>query len=49
MSSGPYSLLAVKILCDNSTGCDEVEDCIATEADTLIDIVCEVDLDEDWF
>ena len=43
------TLLAVKTVCDNCTGCDEVEDCFVTEADTSIDIVCEGDLDEDWF
>ena len=36
--------LAVIILCDDSTGCDEVGEYFATEADTIIDIVCEVDL-----
>ena len=30
---------AVLILCDDSTGCDEIGDCSATEADTIIDIV----------
>ena len=30
-------------LCDYST-CGEMGDCFATEADTMIDIVCEVDL-----
>ena len=33
--------LAVIILCGDSTGCDEVDDCFATEADTMVDIVCE--------
>ena len=41
------TLLAVKTVCDDSTGCDEMEDCIATEADTLIDIVYEDDFNED--
>ena len=39
--------LAVIILCDNSTGCDEMNDYFATEADIMIDIVCEVDLNKD--
>ena len=30
---------AVKILCHDSTGCDEMRDYFATEADTMIDIV----------
>ena len=30
---------AVLILCNDSTGCDEMGDYFATEADTLIDIV----------
>ena len=41
--------LAVIILCDASTGCDEVDDYFATEADTMIDVVCEVDLNKDSF
>ena len=41
------SQLAVIILCDDSTGCDEVGDCFATEADTMIDIVCEINLNKD--
>ena len=36
--------LAVIILCNESTGCDEMDQYFATEADTMIDIVCEVDL-----
>ena len=44
-----HTHLAVKILCDDSTGCDEVDDSFATEADTMIDIVCEVDLNKDSF
>ena len=32
-----------------STGCDEIGGYFATEADTMIDIVCEVDLKKDWF
>ena len=35
--------LAVSILCDDSTGCDEMDGYFAKEADTMIDIVCEVD------
>ena len=30
---------AVPILCHDSTGCDEMGDFLATEADTMIDIV----------
>ena len=37
------TLFAVIILCDNSAGCD-MDVFIATETDTIIDIVCEVDL-----
>ena len=37
---------AVIILCDDSTGCDEIAVYFATEADTMIDIVSEVDLNE---
>ena len=33
------SQLAVLILCYNSTGCDEMGDYFAIEADTMIDIV----------
>ena len=33
--------LAVIILCEDSTGCNEVDDSFATEADTMIDIVFE--------
>ena len=32
------------VIYDNSTGCDEMGVYIATEADTMIDIVCVVDL-----
>ena len=39
--------LAVIIICDDSTGCDEMDDYFATEADTMIDIVREVDLNTD--
>ena len=41
--------LAVIILYDDSTSCDEVDDYFATEADTLIYIVCENDLNKDKF
>ena len=44
-----HTHLAVIILCDDSTGCDEVDDSFATEADTVIDIVCEVDLNKESF
>ena len=40
---------AVLFLCDDSTGCDKMGDYFATEAGTIIDIVCEVDLNKDWF
>ena len=33
---------AVLMLCDYFTGCDEMGDCFAAEADTMIDIVYEV-------
>ena len=39
---------AVLILCDDSTGCGEMGDYFATEADKMIDIVCEVNLNKDW-
>ena len=32
------------ILSDGSTGCDEMDDCFAKEAGTMIYIVCDVDL-----
>ena len=35
-----YSMYAY----NDSTGCDEVDDYFATEADTMIGIVCEVDV-----
>ena len=44
-----YTQFEVLILCDNSTGCNEICDYFATEADKMIDIVCEVDLNKDWF
>ena len=40
---------AVLILCDDFTGCDEKGYDFAIEADTTNDIVCEVDLNKDWF
>ena len=39
--------LAVIILLNDSTGCDEMEDYFAIEVDTMIYIVCEVDLTND--
>ena len=44
----PYSACS-KILYDDSIGCDEVGDYFATEADTMIDIVCEDDSNKDLF
>ena len=38
---------AVKILCDDSTGCDELDNYFATEADTMIGILYEYGLDKD--
>ena len=38
---------AVFSLCNESTGCGEMGGLFATEADTMIDIVCEVDLNYD--
>ena len=38
---------ADKILSIESTGCDEVDNYFATEADTMIDMLYEYDLDED--
>ena len=35
------------ILCDDTTGCNKMGDYFATEADTMIDIVFEVDLNKD--
>ena len=40
-----FTQFAVKILCDDSTAFDEVDDYFATEADTMIDIIYEDDLD----
>ena len=42
-----FTQFAVKTLCDDSTGFDEVDDYFATEADTMIDIIYEDDLYED--
>ena len=39
---------AVLILCDDFTGCDKMGDYFATEADTMINIVCEAYLNKDW-
>ena len=39
--------LAVIILCNVYTGCDEMDDYFATEADTVVNIVCDVDLNKD--
>ena len=41
--------LAVILLCDDSTGCDEKDDYFATEVDTMIDIVRDVDLNKYFF
>ena len=38
------SQFAVLILCNNSTGCDEMCHYCATEGDTMIHIICEFDL-----
>ena len=38
---------AVLIHCDDPTGCDKMGDYFAIDADTMIDMVCEVDLNED--
>ena len=43
------SQFAVLMLCDDSTDCDEIGYYFATEADTMIDIVCEAHLNKDWF
>ena len=42
-----FTQLAVIILCDDSTDCDEVDNYFATETDTtIIDNVCEIDLNK---
>ena len=40
---------AALILYDDSTGCDDIDDYFATEADTTIGISCMVDLNKDWY
>ena len=39
---------AVPILCDDFTVSDEMDAYFATEADTMIAIVCEVDFNKDF-
>ena len=34
------------MLCDYISGCEEVDNYFATEADTMIDILCEVELNK---
>ena len=34
------------MLCDDSSGCGEVDNYFATEADTMIDIICEVEMNK---
>ena len=43
------SQFAVLIQCCESTGCGAMGDYFATDVDTMIDIVCEVDLNYDLF
>ena len=38
-----------KILCDNSSGCDEVDKYFAIEVDIIVAVLYEYVLDEDWF
>ena len=40
---------AVLILHNDSTGCCEMGDYFAKDADTMIDIVCEIDLNNNLF
>ena len=40
---------AVLKCCDESTGRDEMCNFLATDADKMIDIVCVVDFNNDWF
>ena len=40
---------AVMILWDVSTGRNEMDNYFATEAYTMVDIVCEVKLNKNWF
>ena len=42
-------LAVIILVCNDSTGCDEMDNYLATEADTMIDIVCEVDLNKYMF
>ena len=42
-----YLTLAVIILCDDYTGCDGMYDYFALEADKMIGILYEVDLNKD--
>ena len=44
--AGPYSVCS-KTLCGDSTACYEVDNYLATEADAMIHILHEYDLDED--
>ena len=37
------------ILFDDSTGCDEMGNYFATEANTMTYIACEVDFNKNWF
>ena len=46
MGQQELTQLAIKILCGDSTGCDEVVGYFATEADKTTDTVYEDDLDE---
>ena len=39
--------LSAILLCDDSTGCDEMDDYFAINANTTTYFVCEVDLNED--
>ena len=43
-----FTQFAVLILCDDFTVCDEMDAYFATEADTMIAIVCEVDFNKDF-
>ena len=40
---------ADKILCDDSTGCDEVDKYLAKEVNTIVAILYVNNVDEDWF
>ena len=37
--TGLYSVCSPNTICHDSTGCDEIDDYFAIEADTIIDIV----------